>query len=288
MEKIKEFFNESSVMRYDDLNENNIQVILQLIEKQKITVTYDKVILRFYGYYQFINKKESEMVNFLDMAIELGDNDSLYFCMYYFQNINNNQELARRYYDIYFSLNIHFPIECKNILYNLGLICEHEESYNDMKNYYTQAIEKGSKDAVYSILIYYCDKEPNLDILKRYSNLLDIIGDTFGLVILGQYYESIDEYEEMKNHYEVAIKKGDVEAMNRLGNYYKETENYEEMKYYYMMAIEKGDTRSMVELGNYYRGRDNVEMTKYYLMAAEKGDPFGVYYLSEDYVDVKN
>ena len=59
--------------------------------------------------------------------------------------------------------------------------------------------------------------------------------------------------------------------MNNLGLYYKSIQDYDQMKKYYLMAIEKNNEKAMYNLAIYYKSiKDYDQMNKYYLMAIEK------------------
>ncbi len=60
------------------------------------------------------------------------------------------------------------------------------------------------------------------------------------MVELGNYYYGINDHENMKKYYLMAIEKGDCyHAMYLMAEHYKKIKDYENMKKYYIMFIEK-------------------------------------------------
>ena len=121
------------------------------------------------------------------------------------------------------------------------------------------------------------------DTYKSYKNIIfDIfdnnninydLNDSKILNILGIYYElKMENYDEMKKYYLMAIELNNVEAMYNLGFYYQYIEkNYDEMKKYYLRAIKLNNVDSMFELGYYYKSieKNYSKMKKYFLMVVE-------------------
>ena len=110
------------------------------------------------------------------------------------------------------------------------------------------------------------DKEK---IKKQIDTLLHLnIEDGNVLNDLGTYYHHLDDDENMKKYYLLAIEKNNIIAMNNLGNYYNHIKNYDEMIKYYLLACDNHNWNAMIKLGNYYKNINNYKkMKKYYLMA---------------------
>ena len=94
------------------------------------------------------------------------------------------------------------------------------------------------------------------------------------MVLLGNYYYDIKNYELMKISYQNAIYLNNFIATKKLGQYYQYVEkNYEEMKKYFLMGNNYSD------LGHYYYydQKNYEEMKKYYLMGGHY-ENLGLYY----------
>jgi TPR repeat protein len=126
---------------------------------------------------------------------------------------------------------------------NLGWYYQNiEENYELMKKYYEQAIELGNSNAMCNLGYYYQYVEKNYELMKLYyeraveHNISDAVNN------LGIYYQKIEKnYELMKKYYEQAIELGNSNAMYNLGLYYEKIEIYYElMKKYYIKALLNG------------------------------------------------
>ena len=60
-------------------------------------------------------------------------------------------------------------------------------------------------------------------------------------------------------YYKMAIEKGNAESMYLLGNYYEKIENFDEMIILYIKSLEKGNIRAMNSLGGYYYKNKQIE-----------------------------
>ena len=66
-------------------------------------------------------------------------------------------------------------------------------------------------------------------------------------VNMGVYYHILDNKDEAKRYYMMAIEKGNSDAMHKMG-YLFHYKNPDEAKKYYMMAIKKGNSMAMSNL----------------------------------------
>ena len=114
-----------------------------------------------------------------------------------------------------------------------------------------------------------------LDLFNDNRNIITKTNDSNIYYINGFYHQIIEDYNEMKKYYLMAIELGNSSmSMNNLAYYYRAVEkNYNEMKKYYLMAIELGNSMAMNNLSYYYQTveKNYNEMKKYYLMAIEIG-----------------
>lgn len=72
----------------------------------------------------------------------------------------------------------------------------------------------------------------------------------------GLYFEEMEDFDNMKKYYLMAIEKGNELAMNNLGMYYYKLEDYEKAKEYLIQGAEKDGIDCIVNLGTYY---NNIE-----------------------------
>lgn len=109
------------------------------------------------------------------------------------------------------------------------------------------------------------------------------------LLYFGQYYRSLENYENMAKYYSMAIENGYYKMACWLGWHYEEITNYDKMQKYYSIAAENGDATAMNNLGMYYHDiQDYANMMKYYLMAIEKGNHMSMYNLAIYYESKKD
>ena len=157
------------------------------------------------------------------------------------------------------------------------------ENINQIEKKYNIKYNDEYKPYHQIILNLYNNNETNLDINDKYI-----------CNILGHYYKDINDCEQMKKYYGLAIELNNVDSMNNLGHYYYEIKEYEKMKKYYGLAIELNDSKAMNILGLYYHSINEYEqMKKYWLMAIELNNSNAMnnlgyyYYLIKEYEKMK-
>uniref|UniRef100_A0A6C0EEK6 Uncharacterized protein n=1 Tax=viral metagenome TaxID=1070528 RepID=A0A6C0EEK6_9ZZZZ len=173
-------------------------------------------------------------------------------------------------------------------------------NYELMKKYYLIAIEKGNTDAMVNLGNYYRDIEKISELMKKYYLMAIERGNDDALTDFGYYYHCINiNYDLMKKYYLMAIEKGNSTAMNNLAcyydikydsqNYYESSNyNYNMLTKYYLMAVEKGNSTAMYNLGHFYNSGYSIKydlVKKYYLMASEKGNSYAMLDLGYYYLD---
>ena len=143
----------------------------------------------------------------------------------------------------------------------------------DLFNGDTNIIIETSDSNIYYVNGVYYQTIENYNEMKKYYFMVIEQGYSNAMTDLGFYYQFVEKnYNEMKKYYLMAIEHGNSDAMNNLGFYYKNIEgNDDEMKKYYLMSIEQGNSMAMNNLGFYYENdeKNDDEMKKYYLMAIE-------------------
>jgi len=136
--------------------------------------------------------------------------------------------------------------------------------------------------------IYY--QKMRYDKLKKFCDLSlkNETGGDVGMHIMGRYYKQINDIENMKQCYDIAILKNNVNAMNDMAYYYRTIElNIDEMKKYYGKAIQQNDLFAMIEMIKYYYDTEinYDEFKKYTLMAINNGWIEGVNVILAFYIN---
>jgi len=228
--------------------------------------------LYFLGmYYQYINKNYELMKKYYLQAIDKGNSVSMTGLGLHYMSIEVNNDIANKYFLMAIDKGNLNAMVCLGYKYSV------EKKYDLMKKYYLMAIDKGNTNAMNNLGYYYQFVEKNYDLTKKYYLQAIDKGNTTAMNNLGSYYEQVEKnYDLMKKYYLQAIDKGITTAMNNLGSYYEQAEkNYDLMKKYYLQAIDKGNTTAMNNLGSYYEQVEhNYELAeKYYIMATSEGNP---------------
>lgn len=136
--------------------------------------------------------------------------------------------------------------------------------------YYSRAVEMDGHNAMCHLAYVYREME-NYDEMKRYYLMAIERGHVNSMADLANYYDAVENnYDEMKRYYLMAIERGHVNSMNEIAYYYNEVENnHDEMKRFHLMAVAKNNVDSMRELGTHYEEteRNYIEALKYYEMS---------------------
>ncbi len=148
-----------------------------------------------------------------------------------------------------------------------------------LKNYplgvkhYLQAIELGNVKSIRYLGEYYQDIEENYDLAIKYYKQASEKGDLLSNSGLGNCYYHLENLEEAKKYYEIAIKGSDDKAMYNLGSLYEYAESdINSALKYYLMSSEKGNISAIFRLASYYDMESNNELAeKYYLEGINKG-----------------
>ena len=164
-------------------------------------------------------------------------------------------------------------LKCTNAMNNLGLYYENiEKNYDLMKKYYLMAIELKYPNAMKNLGLYYQDIEKNYDLMKKYYLMAIEFNDVFAMNNLGCYYHNTEKnYDLMKKYYLMAIELNNVVSMYTLGYYYHYDEkDYDLMKKYYLMAIELDNSNALFGMIMFYKKTNNIEYNKYLDLYVEK------------------
>ncbi len=180
------------------------------------------------GYYYETIKSYDQMIKYYQMAIDnhiyISYSDWFVKNMYlnptfpmirlghYYKTIKNYEQ-AKKYYN----MTINFKKEnnfinnnISNALSQLGHIYQIEENYDQMKKYYILAIKKGNVNSMYNLGCYYKKISKN-KLMERYFKMClenEIFDEDIDETIknniiktLANYYESIDDFEQMEKYY---------------------------------------------------------------------------------------
>ena len=141
-------------------------------------------------------------------------------------------------------------------------------------------------------IIEFNDSE--IDILYNlyFNNIVDIHQDisSMMMIYIAIYYDSINNYEQVKKYYMMAIANKNYYAMINLGLYFENIENDAVLaKKYYQMAVEQNNDYAMIILGNSYFKEGNYDMVKkYYQMAILQNNHYAMNNLGYFYDVIEN
>jgi uncharacterized protein len=233
---------------------------------------------------------DNKVEKYLLMSMEKGSNykESInQLAALYYYNIKDYDK-AKKYIDL--ALNIYDATTDENyILLNAGDYYEEiEHDYEKAKQYYMMAINDNNMENLIPLGRLYQYKIKDYDeMLKCYQKLIDgkFYAETTAMMELGLYYQSINDYDNMKKYWLMGIDKGNTNCMYYLGLYYRcqalnplnpDNSDYDMMvKKYLIMAAEHKHTRAMYKLGRYYEYLEDFDnMKKYHQMACDHWDPY--------------
>jgi len=149
MEKIINYFDK---FNYDcvDLTDENIEKILNLIDKNEVIETDDIVILDYYGLYYQTVKNYQLMLEYFKKSIMGGYSQAMFHLGKYYQNVEKNYPLMLKFYE----LAVNF--KNKYAMNELGFYYEvYEKNYTKTKKYYTMATKYGSFISMHNLAEYY-------------------------------------------------------------------------------------------------------------------------------------
>ena len=131
-----------------------------------------------------------------------------YYLGYYYQGIEVNQDLMKKYYS-----------KAKKNSYtmnNLGMYYSSIGNYDSMTKYYLKAIKLKNPIAMSNLGYYYCSIK-KYDMMKKYYLKSIKLGNPTAMFNLGRYYEVVEKnYPLMKKYYINSSDLGGPYAMNYL------------------------------------------------------------------------
>lgn len=196
------------------------------------------------------------------------NNDMIIFMAKYYKNLDKQDE-SINYYEMLDKKDLTIDIIIEIILYY-----NFNTQYNTVIEYCLLGLTKDPNDAIinkiryYLITSYYMINDYRLMIDNALILFEQPISTQSILIIelLGDYYEKINDIDNMIKYMELGSNNKSTKCMYKLGKYYQSIKNYDNMKKYYEMASALYDTKSAMALAEYYKELNTQDnMVKYYL-----------------------
>jgi TPR repeat protein len=113
----------------------------------------------------------------------------------------------------------------------------------------------------------------NINEAKKYYSMAIALKKSDAMTIMGTLSQHEGNNDEAKKYYLMAIELKNSDAMNYMGRLLDNEGDFNEAEKYYLMAIELGNTHAMNNMGYLLDEKGNLsEAKKYYLMAIELGN----------------
>ena len=206
------------------INKGNTETIIELADYYKKINFYTNMI-KYYlmaidrgnidamnnlaDYYQSIKEYE-EMKKYYLMAIDKGNINAMCGLGSYYQSIQDYEEMEK-----YYLTAIDKGSTNDSAMVELGLYYQYKKKdygnlkniYIQMKKYYLMAIDKGNTTAMYQLGLYYKNEDKSK--MEHYYSMIINKSNKFTdknklkeiITDLAEYYESINNYEQMKKCY---------------------------------------------------------------------------------------
>jgi len=154
----------------------------------------------------------------------------------YYQFIENNYELMKKYYLMAIELNNSGAMNnlARHYQYN-------EKNYDLMKKYYLMAIQLNDSDAMNNLAYYYKNTEKNYDLMKKYYLMGIELNDSDAMYDLAGYYQNKNDQTFVELY-----KYEDKEYIIDLFNDKFENNINLDQKYYYSFLQWKSEKRSNI------------------------------------------
>ncbi len=230
---------------------------------------------------------------------EEDDNNKKIFNMFGLYNYSlNKNEIAKKYYKIAIG-NINSDSDA---CYNLALLYEEEENFDDSKYYYLKAIELSNHRKSYINYAEILDNEERIkEALYYYQRVVNLYSNNKD--VLFEYGKFLLKNKEYNNAEEVFLKilnlnnnNSDTSVLFYFALTLKENNKIEEAKKYFLKCIEKNESYSMIEYAIIlYKENNIIEAKEYLLKSIEYNNENGIFkYLElfknqmENYIDFIN
>lgn len=163
--------------------------------------------------------------------------------------------------------------------------------YVEDKNYIkaieiTKKIENEADGVKYSILGFLYDTLKEYIEAEEYYQLAIANGNMVAAHNLANIYLAQKKFDEVEKYYLLAIKAGSIDSLNSLAILYKKLGKFNEAEKYFKLAIANGDIKVLNNLASLYDVQSKFsEAQKCYLLALEKGSitPASLYNLAITY-----
>jgi len=182
-------------------------------------------------------------------------------------------EQARMYYEI--AVEQHQEVES---MYRLGIYYfTIQVDYELAIRHWKEAGKQGHSDALHHVGYYYQFIEPDAVQMMRYYQLAIDYGHPFAMCNVAIYYYLLDEFDEMKKYYQLAIKEKDSGfAMWSLGKFmYEMEDDIPGGLSYLQRACEHGQVESMLYVACHYEKRGEFQTAaKFYRMVVDTSNSY--------------
>jgi TPR repeat protein len=134
-----------------------------------------------------------------------------------------------------------------------------KKDYERMKFYYEMAVEKGSRDAMFNLGLYY-DKQQIYDMMLKYYLMAIEKGDLDAMYNLGLYYEELVDYDNSIKYYSMAAGKADTDAMYALAGIFQIQNNYKISMKYFLKGAKHGNSKCTDEVNKYIKTHPDISV----------------------------
>lgn len=205
------------------------------IDKNNITSMFEL------GNYFWNMNYIDQAIYYLDMACNNNCVKSIKILVRYYKH--KNEELYVKYLEKAVELNIN------KSMYELALHYSYVGNIENMLKYYKMSAENGLISAYFELGIYYGSID-DYDEMKKYLSKGADMGDNECINKLAMYYDAVEKnYVEAVRLYNIAIANNYVPSMYNLAIHHKKvTRNKNNVEKYLLMAIEHGDEKALNEL----------------------------------------
>lgn len=217
----------------------------------------DPFAITFMGIYYLHTKDYINAEKHFRQAIDLGCNIAVFYLAQIFRSKGNRKQMKKCYILVanrgltngmsmmgsYYIkrkkykkakayLQMGIDVEDSVCMYFMGLCCKRQGLYDDMKNYYQQAIDLKYGYAAYKLGRYYRVHEKDYPRMMEYLELGSNLRCFQAMVELGDYYFDLGDYQNIEKYYLMAAKNGSTKVIPKLYTFYLVTGNSNMAKYW--------------------------------------------------------
>jgi len=213
-ESIKEYCNKHKY-NYILIDNKSLTKIYNLLIKNEFEEPESNMEMLYFGLYYRIHKDDENMKKYWLMAIEKGDDNSMYNLGTYYHIVKKDNENTKKY------LLMAIEKENHRAMYKLGVYYQKQKDEENMKKYWLMAIEKGYHAAMNRLGLYYKKEKKDYDNMQKYYLMAIEKGNKTAMFNLGFYYQTVKkDFKNMKKYYKMAIETGHNDTIKHMINYY--------------------------------------------------------------------